>query len=176
MKHLYLLAPILAIFAIFAVYFLIQTNRRPIPHYEPKQEPEVIFDAEEYLRQLKKDHKPFGTRGVHRLLLKRTRQKAGVYLESLEPALDSIGLEVVNVYHSVMGFEYVPVITSGNDWPYHAKKSKHYENKALDFRIKFLLPEEKKSIVELATKKLEGRARVIWEKGEMEHLHVELLD
>lgn len=176
MKHLYLLAPILAIFAIFAVYFLIQTSRRPIPHYEPKQEPEVIFDAEEYLRQLKKDHKPFGTRGVHRLLLKRTRQKAGVYLESLEPALDSIGLEVVNVYHSVMGFEYVPVITSGNDWPYHAKKSKHYENKALDFRIKFLLPEEKKSIVELATKKLEGRARVIWEKGEAEHLHVELLD
>lgn len=175
MKHLYLVAPILAILAIFAVYFLIQTNKRPVPHYEPKHE-EVIFDAEEYLRQLKKDHKPFGKSGVHRLLLKRTRQKAGVYLESLEPALDTIGLEIVNVYHSVMGFEYVPVITSGNDWPYHAKKSKHYENKALDFRIKFLLPEEKKSIVDLATKKLEGRARVIWEKGEAEHLHVELLE
>ena len=109
-------------------------------------------------------------------MLKRTHQKAGVYLESLEPVMDSIGLEIVNVFHSVMGFEYVPVITSGNDWPYHKKTSKHYENKALDFRIKFLLPEEKKSVVELAKKKLEGRARVIWEKGEMEHLHVELLD
>jgi hypothetical protein len=82
MKHLYLVAPILAILAIFAVYFLIQTNKRPVPHYEPKHE-EVIFDAEEYLRQLKKDHRPFRKSGVHRLLLKRTRQKAGVYLESL---------------------------------------------------------------------------------------------
>lgn len=173
MKYLYLLAPILALFAIVAVYFLIQTNRRPIPHYEPK---EFVFDAEEYLRQLKRQRKPLGTSGVHRLLLKRTHQKPGVYLESLEPALDSIGLEIVNVYHSVMGFDYVPVITSGNDWPYHARKSKHYENKAIDFRIKYLLNEEKKSIVDLATKKLEGRARVIWEKGEAEHLHVELLE
>ena len=173
MKYLYLLAPILALFAIVAVYFLIQTNRRPIPHYEPK---EFVFDAEEYLRQLKMQHKPLDSSGVHRLLLKRTRQKVGVYLESLEPALDTIGLEIVNVYHSVMGFDYVPVITSGNDWPYHARKSKHYENKAIDFRIKFLLNEEKKSIVDLATKKLEGRARVIWEKGPMEHLHVELLE
>ncbi|WP_295859034.1 hypothetical protein [uncultured Fibrobacter sp.] len=173
MKYLYLLAPILAFFAIIAVYFLIQTNRRPIPHYEPK---EFVFDAEEYLRQLKMQHKPLDSSGVHRLLLKRTRQKVGVYLESLEPVMDSIGLEIVNVYHSVMGFDYVPVITSGNDWPYHARKSKHYENKAIDFRIKFLLNEEKKSIVDLATKKLEGRARVIWEKGPMEHLHVELLE
>ena len=78
MKYLYLVAPILAILAIFTVYFLIQTNRRPVPHYEPKVQEEVIFDAEEYLRQLKKDHKPFGKSGVHRLLLKRTRQKAGV--------------------------------------------------------------------------------------------------
>ena len=75
MKHLYLLAPILAILAIFAVYFLIQTNRRPIPHYEPK---EFVFDAEEYLRQLKMQHKPLDSSGVHRLLLKRTRQKVGV--------------------------------------------------------------------------------------------------
>lgn len=173
MKYLYLLAPILAFFAVLAVYFLIQTNRRPIPHYEPE---EFVFDAEEYLRQLKRQHKPLDSSGVHQLLLKRTRQKVGVYLESLEPALDTIGLEIVNVYHSVMGFDYVPVITSGNDWPYHARKSKHYENKAIDFRIKFLMQEEKKSIVEQATKKLEGRARVIWEKGPTEHLHVELLE
>ena len=79
-------------------------------------------------------------------------------------------------FHSVMGYDYVPVITSGNDYPYHARNSKHYENKALDFRLKGLLPEERRSVIEMSQKRLEGRARVLWEKGEAEHLHVELLD
>ena len=75
-----------------------------------------------------------------------------------------------------MGYEYVPVITSGNDWPYHLRNSKHYMNKALDFRIKNLLYEEKKSIVEMAQERLKGRCRVIWERGDAEHLHVEMLE
>ncbi|WP_173382611.1 MULTISPECIES: hypothetical protein [unclassified Fibrobacter] len=90
--------------------------------------------------------------------------------------MDSVGLEIVNAFHEVMGFEYVPVITSGNDYPYHVRNSKHYENKALDFRLKGLLLEERKSVIEIAQKRLAGRARVLWEKGEAEHLHVELID
>ena len=50
------------------------------------------------------------------------------------------------------------------------------ENKALDFRLKGLLLEERKSVIEIAQKRLAGRARVLWEKGEAEHLHVELID
>lgn len=176
MKYVSIAAPILAVLLLLGVYLLIRINDHPVQHYEPSPETEVVFDAEEYLRQLKMSHKPFSQGGVHRLLLKRTRQKQGVYLESLEPAMDSVGLEIVNAFHQVMGFEYVPVITSGNDYPYHVRNSKHYENKALDFRLKGLLYEERKSVIEIAQEKLKGRARVLWERGEAEHLHVELLD
>ena len=50
-KHLYLLAPVLAIAALFGVYRLIKANDRPIPHYEPKQV-EDTWSAEEYMRHL----------------------------------------------------------------------------------------------------------------------------
>lgn len=174
MKYLYLVAPILAILALCGVYFLIQTNKRPIPHYEFKKQDEIVWDADEYYRHLKV--KPFGGREVHRLLIKRTLQKPGVYLESLEPALDTAGLEIVNVYHTILGDDYTPVITSGNDWPYHAKNSKHYQNKALDFRIQLIPMDKRRQIVERCQERLGTRFRVLWEKGEAEHLHVELLD
>ena len=175
MKHLSIIPLILAVVAIGGACWLIYENTRPLPHVEIRNE-EAVFDADAYLRSLKAQKRPFNDRGVHRLVLQRTRQKQGVYLESMEPALDSAALEVINVFHSVMGFEYVPVITSGNDYPYHARNSKHYENKALDFRLKGLLPEERRSVIEMSQKRLEGKARVLWEKGETEHLHVELLD
>jgi len=174
MKHLYLLAPVIAILALVGVFLLIRANSKPIPHIEFPSEEDDTWDAEEYMRHLKM--KPFNGRAVHRLLLSRTHQKQGVYLESLEPALDTMGLTVVNVFHNVMGDDYVPVITSGNDWPYHAKNSKHYMNKALDFRIKYLPIEKRRMIVIGVEDKLRGRCRVLWEKGDAEHLHVELLD
>ena len=173
MKHLYLLAPILALLAVVGVYWLIKTNTRPIPRYD-SPENEEDWSAEDYYKHL--NVKPFGGREVHRLLIKRTKQKPGVYLESLEPPMDTAGLEVVNAFHQVMGDDYVPVITSGNDWPYHAPKSKHYMNKAMDFRIKYIPFEKRKEIVEKVQKRLEPRFRIIWERGEAEHLHVELAE
>ena len=175
MKHLSIILLILAVLATGSACWLIYEKTRPIPHVELKTE-DVVFDAEAYLRSLKAQKIPFNDRGVHRLVLQRTKQKQGVYLESMEPALDSVALEIVNVFHNVMGFDYVPIITSGNDYPYHARNSKHYENKALDFRLKGLLLEERRSVIEMSQKRLEGRARVLWEKGEAEHLHVELLE
>ena len=175
MKYWPIILLILVILAVGSACWLLYTNTRPVPHVEIHYE-EPVFDAEAYLRSLKLQKRPFNERGVHRLVLQRTRQKQGVYLESMEPALDSVALEIINVFHNVMGFEYVPIITSGNDYPYHARHSKHYENKALDFRLKGLLPEERRSVIEMSQKRLEGRARVLWEKGEAEHLHVELLD
>lgn len=172
-KHLYLLAPILAIAALLGVYGLIKSNDRPIPTYTPKVV-EDTWSAEEYLKHL--NAKPFNQREVHRLLLKRTRQKQGVYLESLLPAMDTAGIEIVHCYHVVMGDDYVPVITSGNDYPYHKKNSKHYLNAAMDFRINDLPMTKRREVIEMAQDKLGPRFRVLWEKGEMEHLHVEMVE
>lgn len=173
LKHIYLLTPVIAIALVVFVYLLIQENRRPIPKYE-SQYIEDSWSAEEYMRHLKT--KAFNKGEVHRLLLSRTRQKPGVYLESLEPVMDTVGLTVVNVFHNVMGDDYIPVITSGNDYPFHARNSKHYMNKALDFRIKYIPIEKRRMIVIGVEDKLRGLCRVLWEKGEAEHLHVELLD
>ncbi len=167
------MAPLLAVFALIGVYRLIKANDRPIPRYEPKQV-EDTWSAEEYMRHL--NLKPFNQREVHRLLLKRTRQKPGVYLESLLPAMDTAGIEVVHCFHLVMGDEYVPVITSGNDYPYHKRESKHYKNAAMDFRIKDVPMSRRREIVEKIQDKLGERFRVLWEKGEMEHLHVEMVE
>ena len=167
------MAPLLAVFALIGVYRLIKANDRPIPRYEPKQV-EDTWSAEEYMRHL--NLKPFNQREVHRLLLKRTRQKPGVYLESLLPAMDTAGIEVVHCFHLVMGDEYVPVITSGNDYPYHKRESKHYKNAAMDFRIKDVPMSRRREIVERIQDKLGERFRVLWEKGEMEHLHVEMVE
>ena len=172
-KHLYLLAPIFAIAILGGVYLLIKANDRPIPKYEPKQVEET-WSAEEYVRHL--NLKPFNQGEVHKLLLKRTRQKPGVYLESLLPAMDTAGIEVVHCFHVVMGDEYVPVITSGNDYPYHKRESKHYKNAAMDFRIKDVPLTKRREIVEMIQDKLGERFRVLWEKGEMEHLHVEMVE
>ena len=172
-KHLYLLAPVLAIAALIGVYMLIKANDRPIPHYEPKNV-EDTWSAEEYMRHL--NIKPFNQREVHRLLLKRTRQKPGVYLESLLPAMDTAGIEIVHCFHVVLGDDYVPVITSGNDYPYHKPNSKHYKNAAMDFRINDVPMNKRRDIVEMVQDKLGERFRVLWEKGEMEHLPVEMTE
>ena len=174
-KHLYLFVPILAITAVVGGCLFLNSKIRPAPPVEIKHE-EIVFDAEEYLRSLKAKNRPFSKEGVHRLLLQRTRQKQGVYLESLLPVMDTAGVEVVHCFHKVMGDDYVPVITSGNDYPFHAKNSKHYMNAALDFRIVNLPMNKRREVVEMAQLRLGHRFRVLWEKGEAEHLHVELID
>lgn len=173
LKHIHLLMPVIAVALVFFVYQLIQDNRRPIPKFENNYV-EESWSAEEYLRHL--NNRAFNGDEVHRLLLNRTRQKPGVYLESLEPVMDTVGLTVVNVFHNVMGDDYIPVITSGNDYPFHARNSKHYFNKAIDFRIKNIPIEKRRMVVTGVEDKLKGKARAIWEKGDAEHLHVELLE
>ena len=172
-KHLYLMAPILALMVLAGIFLLVKSIDQPLPRYEPKVV-EDTWSAEDYLRHL--NAKPFNQHEVHKLLLKRTRQKYGVYLESLLPAMDTAGIEVVHCFHVVMGDEYVPVITSGNDYPYHKRNSKHYQNAAMDFRIKDVPVENRRQLVEMVQQKLGARFRVLWEKGEAEHLHVELLE
>jgi len=173
LKHMYLLAPMIALGLVLGMYQLIQACRQPVTKYE-REYVEETWSPEEYLRNL--NARKFNGSDIHQLLLRRTKLKPGVYLESLEPIMDTVGLTVVNVFHNVLGDDYVPVITSGNDYPFHARNSKHYFNKAIDFRIKFIPIEKRRMIVSGVEDKLKGVCRVLWEKGEAEHLHVELLD
>ncbi len=119
----------------------------------------------------------WGARDVHALLLKRTAQKPGVQTGKLEPALDSAGLVAVAEFHRVMGDSYRPTITSANDFAWHVRFSKHYYNKALDFRL-FDVPRERRSGLVLSIRrKLGSRFRVLWENAGQsgEHLHIELI-
>ncbi|MBP5246731.1 MAG: hypothetical protein J6Z31_02620 [Fibrobacter sp.] len=117
----------------------------------------------------------WGQKDVHRLLLKRTNQKDGVYTAKLEPVMDTAGLVVVAEYHKAMGDSYRPTITSANDFSWHGRFSKHYLNLALDFRIRDV-PFHKRSELVLAIKKALGeRFLVLWEDAGTlnEHLHIE---
>ena len=120
----------------------------------------------------------WGTREVHALLLKRTEQKPGVQMGKLDPALDTAGLVAVAEFHRVMGDSYRPTITSANDFAWHVRFSKHYYNRALDFRL-FDVPRERLSELVLSIRrKLGNRYRVLWENAGRngEHLHIEMRD
>lgn len=123
-------------------------------------------------------HAGWGEGDVHRLLLKRTGQKPGVLMGKLESALDSAGIAVVAEYHKVMGDSYTPTITSANDFAFHKRFSKHYLNRALDFRISDVPPSKRAALVAAVRKALGSRFLVLWEDAgkSNEHLHVELLD
>ncbi len=94
----------------------------------------------------------------------------------LHPAMDTAALEVVAIFHEVAGDSYIPVITSGNDFPGHLMTSKHYENKALDFRTKDLTRAQQRMLLQKANDKLAPRFTVILEDAGTinEHLHFHL--
>ena len=112
---------------------------------------------------------------LHTLLLLRTHQKEGVFLDLLEKEVDTAGIIAVHVYHQILGDSYTPWITSGNDFENHVKNSKHYQNKALDFRLKGIPNQKKLLIVEDIKKALGNRFSVFHENknGDTEHLHIE---
>ncbi len=136
---------------------------------------ESIQNAKENLTTTNKTH-AFNRWDVHELLIRRTKQKSGVHLSQLLPELDTAGIVVVHVFHKILGDDYVPTITSGNDYEYHMINSAHYRNMAIDFRIKGIPKSKRKEIVREAKRLLGSRFVVLHESpGEvMEHLHIEL--
>ena len=119
----------------------------------------------------------WGEKDVHRLLIKRTNQKPGVYTGKLEAVMDTAGLIVVSEYHKVMGDSYRPTITSANDFSWHARFSKHYLNLALDFRISDVPKHKRSGLISAIKKALGERFFVLWEDVgcSNEHLHIEFL-
>lgn len=150
------------------------SNREPVERVaiEPVETiPETPIEPSKPVRRFTNDD-------VHRLLLSRTHQKKEIYLEQLRPELDTAGIVVVSVFHEVMGDDYIPWITSGNDYEHHKKTSAHYRNMALDFRLKGI-PMYKKRAITAKAKSTLGRRFFVQHEfpgGEMEHLHIELRD
>lgn len=65
---------------------------------------------------------------------KRVRIKSGVNVHSLRYEISNTVPLVIAVYKQVLGDNYIPVITSGNDGK-HSKNSLHYKNLAMDWRV-----------------------------------------
>lgn len=170
MRYLY----ILPLFLVLIIVFLFWQENKDSLLYIPMESSSSFVSSSSVVS----NQVSFTINDVHRLLLLRTKQKKGVYLEKIPPSLDTLALDIVAVFHEVMGDDYTPVITSANDYPYHARFSKHYYNKAIDFRTNNMNSNQKKELYEKAQKKINKRGRVFLEfMGKPnEHLHLELLD
>lgn len=170
MRYLYLLPLFLVLFFAFWAWNETTNSRRETSL--------ILSSSSNYLSSSSMEGAFFTVDDVHRLLLLRTKQKNGVYLGKIEPAVDTLALELVAIFHEVMGDSFIPVITSANDYPYHARFSKHYYNKAIDFRSKDLNAKQKKELLEKAQLKIFKRGRVLLESSgkSNEHIHLELID
>lgn len=173
MRMLSLLPLFIAVLFLALIAYLIREDRaRPAPVF-----PAHAAEALSFSDNSSASARSWSEKDVHWLLLHATSRKSGVYVSKLDPALDSAAVEVVAVYHHILGYSYKPVITSGNDYPWHVRNSMHYQNKALDFRIVDVPWEKREIVVREVQNALRGRFRVLWESPgkDGEHLHVEML-
>lgn len=118
------------------------------------------------------------TTELHKEALSQVKLKdKSVNVKRLKPQMDSAMVTVVGVYWEVLGNDYVPVVTSGNDYAGHMYNSKHYKNSALDFRTKDpnISAEQRKLIADKVRTKLDKRYVVLLESPgkAAEHLHVQ---
>ena len=76
-------------------------------------------------------------REFHERVFALTRQKADVDLSTICPEMDSAIAVVVWAYRFVAEDDnFMPLVTSANDFEGHLAKSAHYAGAAVDFRIK----------------------------------------
>lgn len=118
------------------------------------------------------------TTELHKEALSQVKLKdKSVNVKRLKPQMDSALVTVVGVYWEVLGNDYVPVVTSGNDYAGHAYNSKHYRNSALDFRTRDskISAAQRKQIADKVRVRLDKRYVVLLESpGKAnEHLHVQ---
>ena len=117
-------------------------------------------------------------RDYHEQMLSMTRHKPGVSFNMLRPEMDSVISIVASVYHTAMNDdEFMPLITSANDYEGHAERSAHYVGAALDFRIKDMGDRvDREKLVQMVREELGSRFIVLHEDiGKAnEHLHVQL--
>ena len=117
-------------------------------------------------------------RDYHEQTLSMTRHKSGVSFNMLRPEMDSVISVVASVYHTAMNDdEFMPLITSANDYEGHAERSAHYVGAALDFRIKDMGDRvDRERLVQAVREEFGSRFIVLHEDiGKAnEHMHVQL--
>lgn len=116
-------------------------------------------------------------RRYHESAISQVYIKSGVNLNSLQPAMDSSISAIVEAFQRVVGSDYFPTVTSGDDYEGHASQSAHYSGAALDFRLKDIDDPELREMVTVAVREaLDDRFFVDHEfPGQArEHLHVQL--
>lgn len=107
-------------------------------------------------------------------ILDNTNQKPTVVLNLKRPMI--YGTEVaIKVFNAYMGDDYVPTITSGNDSE-HSSNSKHYEDLAVDFRIKDVPYDLRMSLYTDLNNSLQDYL-VLWEDIDYanEHIHIQYI-
>ena len=118
------------------------------------------------------------TSELHKEALSQVKLKDNsVNVKRLKPQMDSAMVVVVGVYWEVLGNDYIPVVTSGNDYAWHKSNSKHYKNSALDFRTRDpkISVENRRLIADKVRARLDKRYLVLLELPgtSKEHLHVQ---
>ena len=142
-------------------------------HEEPSKKAKVVHKAE-VIYKLRNKQQSF----IHREVASLTDQKPSVSLTSIRPELDSAILVVVSAFREIMEDDnFVPIITSANDYDGHIDNSAHYSGAAVDFRIKDIGDlEKRKRLVALVSEYLDSRFVALHEDIEKmnEHLHVQM--
>lgn len=130
-----------------------------------------IPDSQKYEPELVA-HKIVATGEDVAYITANTFQKANVYL-NLDGNLVYATKVVIECYKEVVGKYFKPTITSANDSE-HTVNSKHYSNKAVDFRIKDVPREDRELLYNRIKQKLPDFT-VLWEDVGTynEHLHIQ---
>lgn len=117
-------------------------------------------------------------REFHEEILSLTRQKSEVNMAAVRPELDSAISVVVRAFCTVVGDDdFLPLITSANDYDGHKSGSAHYSGAAVDFRIKDIKSREaRRELVRMIREDLDDRFMVLHEDigTGNEHLHLQL--
>lgn len=117
-------------------------------------------------------------RDFHEEAVSLIRQKPGVNLSSVRPEIDSAILVVAWVYRLFAeDDDFMPIITSADDYEGHALGSAHYAGAAIDFRIKDMgTLDDRRELAQKVRDELGERFFVLHEDigRSNEHLHVQL--
>lgn len=117
-------------------------------------------------------------REIHDEVASLTAKKSQVNLSTVRPELDSAILVIVSAFREILDDDnFIPLITSANDYEGHAEHSAHYAGAAVDFRIKDIGNlATRKQLAALVNEHLDGRFLVLHEDigTKNEHLHVQM--
>ncbi len=173
-KIVLVLLPIALVFVAICLLILFCDGGHDIGSYiDSNQKPKT----EKIERRIVKYRDPV-QRDFHEEAVSLIRQKPGVNLSSVRPEIDSAILVVAWVYRLFAeDDDFMPIITSADDYEGHALGSAHYAGAAIDFRIKDMgTLDDRRELAQKVRDELGERFFVLHEDigRSNEHLHIQL--